>query len=148
MNWNVYKIFKNGKRAKAPLTIFEFNGDEDGAIEHFHTIILENFEEKYRDMQYSILRADLPQERIDPNKEKKEILRKQILVLARAARNKGVVCSKKIVGGLIYASATHWKWQWCILESATCNYVDGLSPRFDNSTEADAWMDHQIQNLK
>ena len=148
MNWNVYKIFKNGKRAKAPMTTFKYDGNEMEAIAHFRLEILENFKEKYRDMQYSILHADLPQERIDPNKEKKEILRKQILVLTRAARNKGVVYSKKIVGGLIYASATHWKWQWCILEPGTCNYVDGLSPRFDNSTEADAWMDHQVQNLE
>ena len=27
-NWNVYKVFKNGKRAKAPITDFEATEDD------------------------------------------------------------------------------------------------------------------------
>tara|TARA_Y100000310_G_scaffold305662_1_gene346068 strand:+ start:770 stop:1216 length:447 start_codon:yes stop_codon:yes gene_type:complete len=148
MNWNVYKVFKNGKRAKAPLTVFEFDGDSNSAEEHFRVVIQENFKEKYRDMGYSILRADLPQERVDLNKEDDKLRQKQILVLGRCAREKGLQFKRKTIGGLIFASATHWKWQWCVLESATCNFLAGLSPRFDNSSEADAWMTQQVQNLK
>ena len=148
MNWNVYKMFKNGKRAKAPVTVFEFDGDSNSAEEHFRAVVLENFKEKYRDMRYSILRVDLPQERSDLNKEDDELRRKQILVLGRVARDKGLSFKRKTIGGLIFAAATRWKWQWCILESGTCNFLAGLSPRFNNSLEADAWMTEQIQNLK
>tara|TARA_Y100000296_G_C5126316_1_gene233057 strand:+ start:322 stop:747 length:426 start_codon:yes stop_codon:yes gene_type:complete len=141
-------MFKNGKRAKAPVTVFEFDGDSSKAEEHFRAVILENFEEKYRDMRYSILRADLPQERVDLNKKDNELRRKQILVLSRVAREKGLLFKRKTIGGLIFAAATYWKWQWCVLESGTCNFLAGLSPRFDNPLEADAWMTKQIQNLK
>tara|TARA_Y100000310_G_scaffold321922_1_gene380237 strand:- start:3896 stop:4354 length:459 start_codon:yes stop_codon:yes gene_type:complete len=148
VNWNVYKMFKNGKRAKAPMTVFEFDGDEREAETYFRSIILENFNEKNRGSDFSILRADLPQERLDPNKKNNEILRKQVLVLAKAARKKNITHSRKTTTGLMFASATYWKWQWCILESGTNNFVAGLSPRFDNSGEADKWMNQQIKNLK
>ena len=148
MNWNVYKIFKNGKRAKAPMTTFEYDGSETEAIAYFQVEILENFKEKYRELNYSLLRSDLSQIRYDPNAEENEILRKQILVLGRAARKKGITHTYKTTGGLIFASATNWKWQWCVLEGATNNYIAGLSPRFDNPSEAEKWMERQIQNLK
>ena len=35
MNWNVYKIFKNGKRAKAPMATFEYNDNPENVIEYF-----------------------------------------------------------------------------------------------------------------
>ena len=36
-NWNVYKVFKNGNRAKAPLTSFE--SSEEDAQTHFEHIV-------------------------------------------------------------------------------------------------------------
>ena len=39
-NWNVYKVFKNGSRAKAPITTFEC--DEITMEEHFNNVIKKN----------------------------------------------------------------------------------------------------------
>ena len=37
-NWNVYKLFKNGKRAKAPIHTFTHNGDNNTANEYFNNL--------------------------------------------------------------------------------------------------------------
>ena len=41
-NWNVYKVFKNGNRAKAPVTTFEC--DEVTMEEHFNNVIKKNLD--------------------------------------------------------------------------------------------------------
>ena len=148
MNWNVYKIFKNGKRAKAPITTFEFSGNETEAIAHFQAEILENFKEKYRESNYSLLNAAKSQERETTGQQNDENLRKQTLVLRRAAKEKGITYKYKTVGGLIFAAATNWNWQWCVLEYPTNNFVAALSPPFENPGEAKKWMDRQVRNLK
>ncbi len=146
MNWNVYKVFKNGKRAKSPLLTFEYDEDTPNVEEYFETNIKKNFNEKNRELNFVLLREDEPQER----KEKKieENFQFQTLVLNNLAKELNLEKKRRLVGGLIFASATYWKWQWCALEPATNNYIAGLSPRFDNPTEAEKWMKLQIQNLK
>jgi len=148
-NWNVYKVFKNGKRAKAPLTSFAYE-DESNVAEYFETQIKEKFSEKNRDSDFAILRTDLPQDREEEktNKMEEETLKKQTLILARFLKENDVTTKYKVVGGLIFARATDWKWQWCALECGTNNFVAGLSPRFDNPTDAQEWMNQQINNLK
>jgi len=148
LNWNVYKVFKNGKRAKAPLTTFEHSGNETEAEAHFRAVILENFKEKYRGWNFSLLDAAKAQDRYDEVQEDDENLRLQSIVLGRAARAKGITHKFKTVGGLIFAAATNWNWQWCVLEYPTNNFVAPLSPTFDNPGEARKWMDRQIRNLK
>ena len=149
LNWNVYKVFKNGKRAKAPLTTFEYE-DENNVNQYFESEIKKKFSEKIRDMKFILLRGDKPQEREEEktNKKEEEALQKQGLVLGRFLKKSSVKNRHRVVGGLIFASATHWKWQWCALEAASNNFIAGLSPRFDNATEAHKWMDQQVQNLK
>jgi len=148
-NWNVYKVFKNGKRAKAPLTTFVYD-DESNVAEYFETQIKEKFSEKNRVSEFALLRGDLPQERAEEktNKMEEDALKKQTLILARFLKENGVTSKHKVVGGLIFARATDWKWQWCALECGTNNFVAGLSPRFDNPTDAQEWMNQQINNLK
>ncbi len=146
LNWNVYKVFKNGKRAKAPIITFEHECDSSSVMDYFNSNIKKNFNEKNRELTFVILRADEPQEREE--KKIEENLHFQTLVLNRLSRQLDLPKKQRLVGGLIFASATHWKWQWCALEPATNNYIAGLSPRFDNAHEADVWMKHQIQNLK
>ncbi len=148
-NWNVYKLFKNGKRAKIPITVFEHGSDKTEAEEHFRTVILKNFkeknQEKYRDLQYSILRADLPQERdIKLNAG----LQKRNTILARLVRNANIKEKRGFSCGLIFAKTTNWNWQWCILQSGTNQVLAELSPQFKTHPEADLWMEQQIQNLK
>ena len=147
--WNVYKLFKNGKRAKLPLTTFECTGDENKADEHFQAVILENFkeknQEKYRDLKYAILRSDLPQDR---NIQHDEALQKQKIIFARLARGSGIKERRGFSCGLIFAKRTNWQWQWCALQSGTNQVLAELSPQFKTHTEADAWMTEQVQNLK
>ena len=151
LNWNVYKVFKNGKRAKAPLATFEYNGERSlsSVSEYFEAKVKKNFSEKIRDWNFTLLPEDVSQERLEEktNKQEEDVFKKQGLILSRFVKKNRVKSKYKVVGGLIFASATNWKWQWCALEGGTNNYIAGLSPRFDNPTEAQQWMDKQVQNL-
>ena len=48
-NWNVYKIFKNGKRAKAPIAQFEATEDEH--ISFFENNIKNNLDKKLKNIK-------------------------------------------------------------------------------------------------
>lgn len=146
MNWNVYKVFRNGKRAKAPITTFKSNEDEQTAYEYFESEIKKNFNEKFRGWEFILLPESAAQERAEEqtNKAEEEALKNQTRVLGRLLREKSITSKHRVVGGLIFASATYWKWQWCALEAASNNFIAGLSPRFDNAREAHAWMNQQI----
>ena len=142
VNWHAYKVFKNGKRAKAALTSFEYSGNEEQVKQYFETEIKKNFNEKNRGLEFVLLREDEPQERKEKNTD--ENLRKQVLVLNQLAKDVPRGKNKTLVGGLIFASATNWNWQWCALEPGTNNFVAPLSPPFDNPMEAHTWMQYQI----
>jgi|TARA_R110002051_G_scaffold214013_1_gene278872 hypothetical protein len=150
MEWHAYKVFKNGKRAKAPVKSFAYEGSNVSAIEHFEANIKKNFNEKNRGLNYILLRGDQPQERAveKSNQQADEDLKNQTRILARFLAKAHVKSKYRVVGGLIFAKATDWKWQWCALECATNNYIAGLSPLFDSHREAQEWMNQQIQNLK
>ena len=68
--WNVYKIFKSGQRAKSPMTSFEIE-DDNNAETFFKLNVYQEFTPKQRRSKYTIIRADLPQER-EEIKEKKQ----------------------------------------------------------------------------
>jgi hypothetical protein len=148
VNWNVYKIFKNGKRAKAPMATFEYNDKADLVVEYFESEIKKNFNEKNRDLNFLIFREDEPQERKEKEKFIEEDLRKQTFILNRRVRALNLKSKYRIVGGLIFAGATDWQWQWCALQGGTNKYIAGLSPPFNNPSEAQEWMNQQIQNLR
>ena len=105
----------------------------------------EKNQEKYRDLQYSILRTDLPQQR---DIELNEDLQKRNIILSRLVRNVNIKEKRGFSCGLIFAKTTNWKWQWCILQSGTNQVLAELSPQFKTHAEADSWMEQQIQNLK
>ena len=146
MKWNAYKMFKNGKRAKAPVVTFE-HPETDNIYEYFESEIKKNFNEKNRALEFLIFRENEPQERKE-EKNYDENLRKQTTVLNRLATAQNLKTKHRIVGGLIFARKTNWKWQWCALQAGTNEYVAALSPAFNNHTEADEWMTQQIHNLK
>ena len=141
-NWNVYKLFKSGKRAKAPFMTFEHC--ESGAMEHFEKEIKKNFNEKLRETQFTVLRADESQEMAeDPIKK---ILFEQKRVIQRyltPALNK-----LNLGWGLVFSQDSAWQWQWAFLESATNQYIAPISPQFKIQKEALAWMENQISTLK
>ena len=149
-NWNVYKLFKNGKRAKAPFHVFEY-GDPASVGEYYEKEIKENFTKKLRKTKIMIVRGDLPQGRQsedDLELERKKQKRKN-RVFAKYLKNVDVKPFKNcsVVGGLIFCKETNWQWQWAALESGTSRYLAGLSPTFTTSSGADEWMRQEISKL-
>jgi len=143
-NWNVYKIFKNGRRAKAP--IMEFACSEGDAHRYFKEEIKKKFSERLAQDEYRILRADLPQERLAEasNHEEEQFIKDKNRVLGRLLKGKNISSKIKLGTGLIFSSNSEWKWQWAGLQSATNKYITGLSPTFDKHSDAMAWMNKQI----
>jgi len=143
-NWNVYKIFKNGKRAKAPVTVFEC--EEGEVADYFQNEFKASL--KLSTDSYKIIRSDLPQARavelVDKEKELKE--KRKIRTLARLVRQNRVPVPKggNIGTALIYSAKTNWNWQWAAIEKGTSNYIQGLSPTFDTHKEAQIWIENQI----
>ena len=141
--WNVYKVFKNGKRAKAPLTNFECeHGEMSDAITYFNAIVKENFTEKIRGSTFEIVREDASQERIVVEDKQFQARRR---VLARAIREKNLGNKKRnLVGGLLFSKQTNWNWQWCAVEAGSHSFLSHLSPPFDTNEEAHKWLNNQI----
>ena len=143
-NCNVYKIFKNGKRAKAPMTVLECEENElpDLFQDEFKTSL------KSSGDNYKIIRSDLPQDReveiIDKEKQIRE--RKKVQALVRLVRKNNVQTPKGRTMGtaLIYSAKTNWNWQWAAVEKGTSNYIQGLSPTFGTYKEAQTWIENQI----
>ena len=133
-NWNVYKIFKNGKRAKAPIHEFMYD-DENTVMEYFETEVKKKFSEKIRGLEFSILRADVSQER-DVEKQKN--------ILGRLVRTANVKTKRNITAALVYAKETNWSWQWCAAEAGTHTFLAPLSPQFKTNEQAHEWLNNQI----
>ena len=115
-NWNVYKLFSNGNRAKAPFAVVE---GEDCESEGFMMKVKKNLEEKFGAKaaltKYKIMRADLPQEeRADVEKEKNLVLRNRVLSTKINALGLDLQ-NKRTTGALVMSEDTNWKWQWCVL---------------------------------
>jgi hypothetical protein len=148
--WHAYKVFKNGKRAKAPLHNFIYNGNLQEATDYFQLVEVENLTEKFgkkiKNFDFKILNSE--DSAIDETETPEEIYTKsKNRVLAKLIREKQINTKRKITGGLIYCKQTSWKWQWAALESATNNYIDGLSEQFDSYEGAKSWMNDKIKTL-
>tara|TARA_B100000131_G_scaffold53459_2_gene48314 strand:- start:4580 stop:5026 length:447 start_codon:yes stop_codon:yes gene_type:complete len=144
-NWNVYKIFKNGKRAKAPIHEFMYD-DENTVMEYFETEVKKKFSEKIRGLEFSILRADMSQEReVEKQQEADEALHKQQKnILGRLVRAANVKTKRNITAALVYAKETNWSWQWCAAEAGTHTFLAPLSPQFKTNEQAHEWLNNQI----
>jgi len=140
-NWNVYKLFSNGNRAKAPFVVLE---GEDCESESFRAVVRKNLEEKFgakaRSTKYKIMRADLPQEeRADVEKEKNLVLRNRVLSTKINALGLDLQ-NKRTTGALVMSGDTNWKWQWCVLRMSSNQFIAALSPEFDSVETAQEWM--------
>ena len=68
--WNVYKVFKSGKRAKAPFCVMEGESEEK-AKEKFLGKYISNADSKLNKHTWSFIREDMSQERVyEKNLEK------------------------------------------------------------------------------
>jgi hypothetical protein len=147
-NWNVYKVFSGGNRAKAPFAVVE--GD-DCESESFGAMVQKNLEEKFGGKaaltKYKIMRADLPQEeRVDDEERKNLALRNRVLALKLNALGLNLQ-NKRTTGAMVLSSDTNWKWQWCILRMASNQFIAALSPEFVAAEDAQAWMKNEIELL-
>jgi len=136
-NWNVYKVFKNGNRAKAPVTTFE--SDEIAMKEHFNNVIKKNFSGKFADANYHIIRADLPQEENLVSEEEK-FSKEKNRVLGRLVAQQNIDYKYKVGASLVYCRESEWKWQWAVVGAATSKYLVALSPGFKKYGEAQGWI--------
>ena len=147
-NWNVYKLFSNGNRAKAPFVVIE---GEDCESEDFTAMVRKNLEEKFgakaRSTKYKIMRADLPQEdRADEEEKKNLVLRNRVLSIKINALGLDLE-NKRTTGALVMSKETDWKWQWCVLRMSSNQFIAGLSPQFKSAEEAAEWMNIEVKNL-
>ena len=147
-NWNVYKLFSNGNRAKAPFAVVE---GEDCESESFMSKVRKNLEEKFGAKaaltKYKIMRADLPQEeRADVEKEKNLVLRNRVLSTKIKALGLDLQ-NKKTTGALFMSRETNWKWQWCVLRAASNQFIASLSPEFNSPENAQEWMKNETEKL-
>ena len=141
-NWNAYKIFANGKRAKSPYTTFE--ADESA---HFFNNILPTLTDKLQKSKWLVINVNEPQERQaeqrDEAKEKYE--RQRISYLSKLAGKKFPrLAENKTEACLMMNGNTNWKWAWCIAEGATLNFLGQLSEPFNTPKEAEEWIKIQV----
>jgi hypothetical protein len=147
-NWNVYKLFNNGNRAKAPFAVVE---GENCESENFIAVVKKNLEKKFGGKaaltKYKIMRADLPQEeRVDDEEKKNLVLRNRVLALKITAL--GLDLQKiKTTGALVMSADTNWKWQWCVLRMASNQFIAALSPEFNSTEAAQEWMNDEIEKI-
>jgi len=147
-NWNVYKLFSNGNRAKAPFAVVE---GEDCESSDFRAVVRKNLEEKFgakaRSTKYKIMRADLPQEERADEEEKKNLaLRNR--ALSTKIKTLGLdLENKRTTGALVMSGDTNWKWQWCVLRMASNQFIAALSPEFDTTEGAQEWMKNETEEL-
>jgi hypothetical protein len=147
-NWNVYKLFSNGNRAKAPFAVVE---GEDCESESFLAKVKKILEEKFgvkaAFTKYKIMRADLPQEeRADVEKEKNLVLRNRVLSTKINALGLDLQ-NKRTTGALVMSENTNWKWQWCVLRMSSNQFIAALSPEFNTVESAQEWMNNETNNL-
>ena len=147
-NWNVYKLFSNGNRAKAPFAVIE---GEDCENENFTAMVRKNLEEKFGAKapltKYKIMRADLPQEeRADEEEKKNLVLRNRVLATKINALGLDLQ-NKRTTGALVMSENTNWKWQWCVLRMSSNQFIAALSPEFDTTENAQEWMKSETEKL-
>ena len=150
--WNAYKVFLNGKRAKRPSITFKHD-DESTASEHFESNVKRRLGKKFKSSEFAILRANLPQnskeeielaEKKKANELRNRVIRKHLKNIP--VRGK-IRQSVNYGAGMILCKESDWKWQWAVLENATNKYVKGISPGFAGFFEAKKWMEEQIAEL-
>ena len=147
-NWNVYKLFSNGNRAKAPFAVLE---GEDCESETFMSKVRKNLEEKFGAKaaltKYKIMRADLPQEeRADEEEKKNLVLRNRVLSTKINALGLDLQ-NKRTTGALVMSRDTNWKWQWCVLRMSSNEFIAALSPEFNTTESAQEWMMAETKTL-
>lgn len=141
--WNVYKTFKNGKRAKLPTLVFEAETEN-----FFFKEILPTLDNKLQKIKWEILNSEGTQDRQEDTVDEERMLRNKKLakvLAALVAKKIPQMRKKNIVGCLMMNKQTNWKWSWCAAESSTNKFLAALSPEFKCRKDADEWMKRRIE---
>ena len=152
-NWHVYKIFKNGKRAKAPIYEFEHEGDMAAATSHFDSKIKikvsEKFGHKTTAPQFIVVNsADAHAHSRETEDEREKLfLAKRTRVLLVEARRKNLPIAKNHTTGLLMGKDTNWKWQWVLMEAGTSRFRGAISEEFTTHSGAVTWIQQKINQL-
>jgi hypothetical protein len=147
-NWNVYKVFKNGRRAKTPFHVFEHDKSET-VNEYYDENIKKNFSKKIRNAHMLILRADLPQTREEENDSLLKLtnIQNRSRVVRRRMKDVNIESGVHACAALTLCSESSWKWQWALLELSTSRYIAGFSPLFSSYELSEKWMEEEIDKL-
>jgi len=143
--WNVYKLFKNGKRAKAPFCVVEAANDRIAKEKFLDEHLDKDNSSQTKLSSWTFVRTDMSQEREhEKNLEKEnDLSRKKNSFLGKLATRAGQL-PNNICAGLVFCKESEWKWQWAALEPATLKYLKGLSPQFKSAPRADEWLKEQM----
>lgn len=144
-NWNVYKVFKNGKRAKAPVHNFYYEGDIEEVYEYFSNSEIKLLGPKATESKFHILNDSVEQEWVDTTQEalQRVAFDRVKRVLAPLIRELDL-SEKNVSVALLFCRESNWKWQWSAVQTATHKYLAGLSDKFDTYEEAQDWIKSQI----
>jgi len=143
-NWNVYKLFKNGKRAKAPVHSFFYDGTLEEAYDHFVMSEIDELGSKAKKTKYHILNSEQDQERVVEDEEREKYSMEKNRVLGAIMRKLKMPSTRKYSTALVYARESNWRWQWAAVQPASGQYIAGLSEEFASFEEAEDWMSNQI----
>ncbi len=141
-NWNVYKVFKNGKRAKFPFQTFSADTKD-----HFFSSVLPKLDKKLQKAEWVVISVDEPQERPEEMRDEKQdkfIQMRNSFLSKIATRDYPSVADKNVVTCLMMNEGTEWKWSWCVAEGATHNFIGCLSDKFNTREEAMNWIENQV----
>lgn len=145
-NWEVYKIFANGKMAKKPCFHFSYD-DEDTVFSFFEQNVKTTFTEKQQKSKYTLLREGQSRENcVGESRSDDILLTKRQKVLQNRLKEMGQLSDYNGVLGfaLVLTEETEWKWQWAAVESVTSKYLLGISPIFTKYSTAVEWVDSQF----
>lgn len=141
IEWNVYKVFSNGKRAKMPYTTF--SAEEEG---YFFSNILPTLDEKLRKRNWVVIDSGKSQDRqASAPVEILDVFKKKIsVVCTKIVADKGIeITNNRFVSCLMMNEDTDWKWQLCLATAGTHKFHCALSDKFDNRNLAVAWVEEQ-----
>ena len=117
---------------------------------YFDNVVKENFTEKIRRWDFTLLRADQPQDRKAEvvDEEARLLEQNQNRVFGKLLQSAHLPPNTKaVVAGLVCCEKSDWEWQWAVLQEGTSVYLAGLSPTFKSHMDADTWMNEKIKEL-
>lgn len=143
-NWNVYKLFKSGKRAKVPVHNFFFDGTLEEAYDQFVGSEIKKLGDKAKQTKYHILNSETNQQRVLESDENEKKSMEKNRVLGAIIKRINLPPARSYATALVYARESNWNWQWAAIQPGTGKYLAALSEEFKTHEAAEKWINNQI----